>query len=68
VLPNASALALADHPTIAGSAAGVIGVFQYLLGAIAAPIAGAGGSQTAWPMAGAILALAAAAFVVVRRT
>lgn len=66
VLPNAPALALADHPAIAGSAAGVIGVFQFLVGALAAPLAGAGGSRTAWPMAGAILGLALAAFLVVR--
>jgi DHA1 family bicyclomycin/chloramphenicol resistance-like MFS transporter len=66
VLPNASALALGDHPAIAGSASGVIGVFQYLLGAFAAPLAGAGGSRTAWPMTASIVALAAAARVVAR--
>ena len=51
VLPNAAALALADHPTTAGSASALLGLTQFATGALAAPLAGVGGSQTALPMA-----------------
>ena len=51
VLPNAAALALADHPRTAGSASALLGVTQFATGALAAPLAGVGGSQTALPMA-----------------
>jgi MFS transporter, DHA1 family, multidrug resistance protein len=51
VLPNAAALALADHPTTAGSASALLGLTQFATGALAAPLAGVGGSHTALPMA-----------------
>jgi DHA1 family bicyclomycin/chloramphenicol resistance-like MFS transporter len=51
VLPNSAALALADHPRTAGSASALLGVTQFATGALAAPLAGVGGSQTALPMA-----------------
>ena len=51
VLPNAAALALADHPRTAGSASALLGLTQFAIGALAAPLAGVGGSQTALPMA-----------------
>ena len=44
VLPSATTLALADHPDAAGSASGLLGVCQYLFGALAAPLVGLGGS------------------------
>lgn len=66
VFPNASALALADHPEIAGSASGLIGVFQFTFGAVAAPLAGAGGARSAWPMALAIAAFALLAAATLR--
>jgi DHA1 family bicyclomycin/chloramphenicol resistance-like MFS transporter len=49
--PNAIALAMRDHPQMAGTASALTGVFQYGMGAIAAPIVGAGGMTSALPMA-----------------
>ncbi|MFB9909408.1 Bcr/CflA family multidrug efflux MFS transporter [Allokutzneria oryzae] len=49
--PNALALALADHPEIAGSASALLGTLQFLLAAVAAPMVGLGGQGTALPMA-----------------
>jgi DHA1 family bicyclomycin/chloramphenicol resistance-like MFS transporter len=51
VIPNATALALADHPRVAGSASGLLGVLQFIVGAAAAPLVGVGGTGTALPMA-----------------
>ncbi|HEY1370211.1 MAG TPA: Bcr/CflA family efflux MFS transporter, partial [Gaiellaceae bacterium] len=57
VLPNATALALADHPRTAGSASALIGLVQFVVGAAAAPLVGIGGATTAVPMAVVIAAL-----------
>jgi MFS transporter, DHA1 family, multidrug resistance protein len=51
VFPNATALALADHPRVAGSASGLLGVLQFIVGAAAAPLVGVAGTATALPMA-----------------
>jgi DHA1 family bicyclomycin/chloramphenicol resistance-like MFS transporter len=51
VLPNSSALALADHPRTAGSASALLGLSQFAFGAAAAPLAGVAGGHTALPMA-----------------
>jgi MFS transporter, DHA1 family, multidrug resistance protein len=51
IFPNATALALADHPRVAGSASGLLGVLQFIVGAAAAPLVGVGGTATALPMA-----------------
>jgi DHA1 family bicyclomycin/chloramphenicol resistance-like MFS transporter len=61
VRPNAMALALGPHPERAGSAAGIIGAAQFLFGAALLPIAGAGGTSDALPMALAMCAVACAA-------
>jgi MFS transporter, DHA1 family, multidrug resistance protein len=61
VLPNASALALADHPRTAGSASALLGLCQYVFGAVAAPFVGVGGTDTALPMAIVIVACSLAA-------
>ncbi len=63
VRPNATMLALAGHPNTAGSAAALMGVLQFALGAAAAPLAGFGG-LTALPMAAVITALSASALAV----
>jgi DHA1 family bicyclomycin/chloramphenicol resistance-like MFS transporter len=60
VLPNATALALADHPRTAGSASALLGLAQFVFGAMAAPLVGIGGTGTALPMA-IVIAVAAAA-------
>ena len=62
--PNATALALANVGTqIAGSASAFVGVLQFTIGAIAAPLTGLGGTTTAVPMAAAIAAFGIAALV-----
>src|SRR4051812_35101454 len=51
VLPNSTALALADHADVAGTASALLGVLQFLVGAVVAPLVGAGGADSAVPMA-----------------
>jgi DHA1 family bicyclomycin/chloramphenicol resistance-like MFS transporter len=59
--PNAQALALADHPELAGTAAGLVGVSQFGAGAIVAPLVGLGGSEATVPMAAILAGTAVAA-------
>jgi DHA1 family bicyclomycin/chloramphenicol resistance-like MFS transporter len=61
IVPNAAALALAGHPSTAGSASGLLGVAQFALGALAAPLVGLAGEDTAMPMAIVIAVLGVAA-------
>jgi DHA1 family bicyclomycin/chloramphenicol resistance-like MFS transporter len=61
IVPNAAALALAGHPSTAGSASGLLGVAQFALGALAAPLVGLAGEDTALPMAVVIAVLGVAA-------
>jgi DHA1 family bicyclomycin/chloramphenicol resistance-like MFS transporter len=62
IAPNATALALSDAQA-AGSAAALLGVVQFSIGAVAAPLVGLAGSDTAAPMAGAIAAFGIAALL-----
>jgi DHA1 family bicyclomycin/chloramphenicol resistance-like MFS transporter len=62
IAPNATALALADTKT-AGSAAALLGVLQFSIGAVIAPIVGLAGTATAVPMAVAIAVFGIAALV-----
>jgi DHA1 family bicyclomycin/chloramphenicol resistance-like MFS transporter len=66
VLPNSAALALADHPRTAGSASALLGLTQFATGALAAPLAGVGGSDTALPMAIVMATLPVAGLVCLR--
>jgi DHA1 family bicyclomycin/chloramphenicol resistance-like MFS transporter len=66
VLPNSTALALADHPEVAGTASALLGVGQFLIGAVVAPLVGAGGTESAVPMA-AVMTAAAVSALVARR-
>ncbi len=63
VLPNSTALALADHPEVAGTASALLGVGQFLIGALVAPLVGAGGTDSAVPMAAVMTGVALAALV-----
>lgn len=63
VLPNSTALALADHPKVAGTASALIGLLQYAVGAAAAPLVGLAGEDTALPMALVIATAASAALL-----
>lgn len=61
ILGNASALAIAEVPRNAGSASAILGALQFCLGAIASPLVGLAGKDSALPMAlvmvgGALLA------------
>jgi DHA1 family bicyclomycin/chloramphenicol resistance-like MFS transporter len=51
IMPNATALAMAEHTRMAGSASALLGVLQYIIGAAVAPLVGLGGTATAEPMA-----------------
>jgi DHA1 family bicyclomycin/chloramphenicol resistance-like MFS transporter len=73
VNPNATALALADHPADAGAASALLGTSQFLIGAATAPLVGLGGAADALPMgltiAGTVmLAVLAAGAASVRAT
>jgi MFS transporter, DHA1 family, multidrug resistance protein len=59
VMPNATALALQDHPDVAGSASALVGMLQFVVGALLAPLVGVAGRQTALPMALLMAALGA---------
>jgi DHA1 family bicyclomycin/chloramphenicol resistance-like MFS transporter len=69
VLPNAAALALADHPDEAGAASALLGLTQYAIGSAAAPFAGLspGGTGVAMAAVIAVLGVAAVAFLPRRR-
>jgi DHA1 family bicyclomycin/chloramphenicol resistance-like MFS transporter len=50
VLPTSTALALANYPERAGTASALLGLMQYLVGGLAAPLVGLGGEDTAVPL------------------
>jgi DHA1 family bicyclomycin/chloramphenicol resistance-like MFS transporter len=58
VLPNTTALALADHAGVAGTASALLGVTQFMVGAIAAPLVGVAGPDSAVPMGVVMVVLA----------
>jgi MFS transporter, DHA1 family, multidrug resistance protein len=64
VTPNATALALQNHPNSAGAASALMGSGQFLFGAALAPLAGIGGTDDALPMAILMVSLAGAATAV----
>ncbi|TVT22610.1 Bcr/CflA family multidrug efflux MFS transporter, partial [Amycolatopsis rhizosphaerae] len=64
VMPNASSLALAEHPHHAGAASALLGVLQFVIGGLATPLVSLGGSTTAIPMASIMAGFAVAALIV----
>jgi MFS transporter, DHA1 family, multidrug resistance protein len=66
VFPTATSLAMANHPEVAGTASGLLGVLQFVLGAVAAPLVGLAGTDTAVPMAAVIAGLTVAALLAFR--
>ena len=66
VMPNSTALALADQAKVAGTASALLGVIQFLVGGLAAPLVGIGGTGSAVPMAVVMLSLATGAVAVNR--
>ncbi len=69
IVPNAMALALSNTKA-AGSASGLLGVLQFSIGAVVAPLVGIAGSASAVPMAAFIAGfgiVAVATFLVLCR-
>ena len=63
IMPNATTLALANT-RVAGSASALLGVLQFAIGAVVAPLVGLGGTTSVLPMAASIAAFALATLVV----
>ena len=68
LMPNATALAMAGAAAMAGTASALVGVGQFLIASVGAPLAGLGAAGTLLPMAAvmagfAVLATVAAACV-----
>jgi DHA1 family bicyclomycin/chloramphenicol resistance-like MFS transporter len=66
VMPNTTALAMAPHGRIAGSASALLGTLQFVLGATAGTLVGVLGDGTAVPFAAVIAACGVGAFTVYR--
>jgi DHA1 family bicyclomycin/chloramphenicol resistance-like MFS transporter len=64
VMPNTTALAMAPHGAIAGSASALLGSLQFMLGAIAGTLVGATGNGTAVPLAAVVALCGVGAFLV----
>jgi len=63
VLPNTTALAMAPHGRVAGSASALLGTFQFVGGAIAGSLIGAFANGTPVPMAAVVAGCGATAFL-----
>jgi DHA1 family bicyclomycin/chloramphenicol resistance-like MFS transporter len=63
-VPTSTALALADQGWAAGSASALLGLGQFLIAALVAPLAGIAGQHTAVPMALVIATLSVAGLTV----
>jgi DHA1 family bicyclomycin/chloramphenicol resistance-like MFS transporter len=61
IVPMANALAMADYPEAAGTAAGLMGLLGFVSGGMVAPLVGIAGPGTALPMALIVVILAAGA-------
>lgn len=60
ISPNATALALAEHPDVAGAASALLGLASYVVAGAVAPLVGLGGEGSPTAMALVISACAAA--------
>jgi MFS transporter, DHA1 family, multidrug resistance protein len=63
VMPNTTALAMAPHGAVAGSASALLGTLQFVLGASAGTFVGLLGATTAVPLAAVIAACGTGALV-----
>jgi MFS transporter, DHA1 family, multidrug resistance protein len=68
VSPTTTALAMAPHGAVAGSASALLGTLQFVVGAIAGTLVGVLGDGTAVPFAAVIAACGVVAFVTNLRT
>jgi DHA1 family bicyclomycin/chloramphenicol resistance-like MFS transporter len=62
VMPNTTALAMAPHGAVAGSASALLGSVQFVLGSAAGTIVGAASNGTAVPLAAVVAGCGAGAF------
>jgi DHA1 family bicyclomycin/chloramphenicol resistance-like MFS transporter len=60
ILPNATALGLSGHADQAGTASALLGLLQYVIGGLVAPLVGVAGEETAVPL-GVVTATVSAA-------
>jgi DHA1 family bicyclomycin/chloramphenicol resistance-like MFS transporter len=63
-MPNTTALAMAPHGAVAGSASALLGTVQFVLGAAAGATVGVLGNGTAVPLAAVVAGCGAAAWTV----
>ncbi len=63
VLPNTTALAMAPHGQVAGSASALLGTIQFVLGSVTGGLVGAFANGTAVPLAAVIAGCGVAAFL-----
>jgi DHA1 family bicyclomycin/chloramphenicol resistance-like MFS transporter len=61
IMPNTTALAMAPHGAVAGSASALLGTVQFVLGACAGALVGLFGNGTAVPLAAVVAGCAASA-------
>lgn len=61
--PSMGALAMNDHPDIAGSASAVLGAAAFLIGGLLGPLPGLGGSDSAVPLGVVLVGIALAALL-----
>jgi MFS transporter, DHA1 family, multidrug resistance protein len=61
IFPTANGLAMADYPDLAGTASSLQGLSQFVFGAVAAPLVGIAGEQTAVPLGIATIAVSVCA-------
>lgn len=66
VFPTATTLALADYPHQAGRASSLLGLGQYIAGALAAPLVGVAGEDSALPLGVVVVVASLSATLVFR--
>jgi DHA1 family bicyclomycin/chloramphenicol resistance-like MFS transporter len=64
VMPNTTALAMAPHGAVAGSASALLGSIQFILGALAGTLVGVMSNGTPVPLAGVIAGCGIGAFTI----
>ena len=64
VTPNTTALALADHPQVAGTASAFLGCLQFVVGGVLAPVTGLWAEGSALAMASMMAATTVIAFAI----
>lgn len=66
ISPHATALALAPHPDVAGSASALVGASQFLLAGLISPLGGLGGTGSTVPMVVTMAVVAVVSLLLVR--